>query len=82
MNHDMETGLRSDASGKTIPARFIQTVAIRHLEKTVMTLHFGPAISKNPFFQFTLRNARGGEKISVQWTDNRGETRSDEAIIA
>jgi sulfur-oxidizing protein SoxZ len=82
MNHDMETGLRSDAGGKTIPAWFIQTVVIRHLEKTVMTLHCGPAVSKNPFFQFTLRNARAGEKISVQWTDNRGESRSDEALIA
>jgi len=82
MNHDMETGLRSEAGGKTIPAWFIQTAVIRHLEKTVMTLHCGPAVSKNPFFQFTLRNARAGEKISVHWTDSRGETRSDEAIIA
>jgi len=55
---------------------------IRHLEKTVMTLHCGPAVSKNPFFQFTLRNARAGEKVSVQWIDSRGETRSDEATIA
>jgi sulfur-oxidizing protein SoxZ len=47
-----------------------------------MPLHCGPAVSKNPFFQFTLRNARAGEKISVQWTDNRGESRSDEALIA
>jgi len=82
MNHDMETGLRSEAGGKSIPAWFIQTAVIRHLEKTVMTLHCGPAVSKNPFFQFTLRNARAGEKISVHWTDSRGETRSDEAIIA
>jgi len=82
MNHDMETGLRSDAGGKTVPAWFIQTAVIRHLEKTVMTLHCGPAVSKNPFFQFTLRNARAGEKVSVQWTDNRGEIRSDDATIA
>ena len=82
MNHDMETGLRTDPSGRAIPAWFIQTVVIRHLEKAVMTLHCGPAVSKNPFFQFTLRNARAGEKVSVQWTDSRGETRSDEAIIA
>jgi sulfur-oxidizing protein SoxZ len=47
-----------------------------------MTLHCGPAVSKNPFFQFTLRNAKAGEKISVHWTDSRGETRSDETTIA
>ena len=82
MNHDMETGLRLEPSGKAVPAWFIQTVVIRHLEKTVMTLHCGPAVSKNPFFQFTLRNARAGEKVSVQWIDSRGETRSDEATIA
>lgn len=82
MNHDMETGLRVDTGGKAIPAWFIQTAVIRHLEKTVMTLHCGPAVSKNPFFQFTLRNARAGDKISVHWTDSRGETRSDEATVA
>jgi sulfur-oxidizing protein SoxZ len=82
MNHDMETGLRLDPGGKTIPAWFIQTVVIRHLEKTVMTLHCGPAVSKNPFFQFTLRNVRAGDKVSVHWTDSRGETRSDEASVA
>jgi len=82
MGHDMETGLRTDASGKTLPAWFIQTAVIRHQDKTVMTLHCGPAVSKNPFFQFTLRNAKAGEKISVHWTDSRGETRSDETTIA
>ena len=82
MKHDMETGQRKDASGKTIPAWYIQKVSATHNGKTVMTAQWGPAVSKNPFMQFTLRGGKPGDKVAVTWVDNRGETRTDEATVS
>lgn len=82
MAHEMETGQRKDASGKTIPAWFIQEVSAALNGKTVLTTDWGPAVSKNPFMQFTLKGAKAGDKVSVTWKDNRGETRTDEATVS
>ncbi|MCY1368297.1 thiosulfate oxidation carrier complex protein SoxZ [compost metagenome] len=82
MAHDMETGQRKDASGKSIPASFIQEVTASLNGKTVLTADWGPAVSKNPFMQFTLKGAKAGDKIAVTWKDNRGDTRTDEATVS
>ncbi|MFH0132491.1 thiosulfate oxidation carrier complex protein SoxZ [Variovorax sp. EL159] len=82
MAHEMETGQRKDAAGKIIPAWFIQEVTASLNGKTVLTADWGPAVSKNPFMQFTLKGAKAGDKISVTWKDNRGETRTDEATVS
>mgnify|MGYP002149988930 FL=1 len=82
MSHEMETGLRKDAAGKTIPAWYIQEVSAQLNGKPVLSAQWGPSISKNPFLQFSVRGARSGDKIGVTWKDNRGDTRSDEVTIA
>lgn len=82
MSHEMETGQRKDSAGNTIPAWFIQEVTAQHNGKTVMTAVWGPAISKNPFLQFTVKGAKAGDKITVTWVDNKGGKRTDEAAVA
>jgi sulfur-oxidizing protein SoxZ len=82
MSHEMETGLRKDAAGKTIPAWFIQDVSAALNGKTVMTAQWGASISKNPFLQFSVKGAKAGDKVSVTWTDNKGDKRSDEATVS
>jgi len=82
MGHEMETGQRKDSAGKTIPAWFIQEVTARHNGKPVLSAEWGPAVSKNPFLQFTVKSAKVGDKIAVTWKDNKGETRTDEATVA
>jgi sulfur-oxidizing protein SoxZ len=82
MSHEMETGQRKDAAGKVIPAWHIQEVSAEHNGKSVMTAQWGPAVSKNPFVQFVVKGAKAGDKISVTWVDNKGEKRSDEAVVA
>jgi sulfur-oxidizing protein SoxZ len=80
--HEMETGQRKDSAGKTIPAWFIQEVTATHNGKSVMTAQWGPAVSKNPFMQFVVKGAKAGDKIGVNWKDNKGDTRTDEAVVA
>ena len=82
MSHEMESGQRKDAAGKTVPAWFIQEVTIQHNGKSVLAAEWGPAVSKNPYLQFSVRGAKAGDKIAVFWKDNKGDTRSDEVSVA
>ena len=82
MSHEMESGQRKDAAGKIVPAWFIQEITASHNGKVVMTAEWGPAVSKNPYLQFSVKGAKAGEKVSVKWVDNRGDTRTDEATIS
>ena len=82
MSHEMETGLRKDAAGKPIPAWYIQQVSAQLNGKPVMSAQWGPAVSKNPYLQFSVKGAKAGDKVSITWVDNKGETRTDEAVVS
>lgn len=82
MSHEMETGQRKDAAGKTIPAWHISDVSASLNGKQVFSAEWGPAVAKNPFLQFTIKGAKAGDKVSVTWKDNRGESRTDEATVS
>ena len=82
MAHEMETGQRKDAAGKTIPAWFIQEVSAQLNGNTVMTAQWGPSVAKNPFLQFNVKGAKAGDKIGVAWVDNKGDKRTDEATVS
>ena len=82
MAHEMETGLRKDASGKLVPPHFIQNVSVVHNGKTVLSAQWGTSVSKNPFLHFRFRGGKPGEKVAITWVDNKGEKRTDEATIA
>ncbi len=82
MSHEMETGQRKDAQGQTIPAWFIQNVIVTWNGRTVLSAQWGTAVSKNPFLSFKFKGGAKGDKIAISWTDNRGDKRADEAVIA
>lgn len=82
VSHEMESGQRRDAASKLIPAWFIQTITATHEGKLVMSVQWGPAVSKNPFMQFSFKGGKAGDKVVVSWVDNRGDKRSDEATIS
>ena len=82
MSHEMESGQRKDAAGKLVPAHFIQEVEAKLNGNTIMTAEWGPSVSKNPFLQFNVKGAKAGDKISVTWKDNKGDTRTDEATVS
>jgi sulfur-oxidizing protein SoxZ len=82
VSHEMESGQRRDAAGKIIPAWFIQSISAVYDGKTVMSAQWGPAVSKNPFLQFSFKGGKAGDKISISWVDNHGDKRTDEAVIS
>jgi len=81
MSHEMETGQRKDAGGQVVPAHFIQTVSATYNGKTVLSAQWGPAVSKNPFLSFKFKGGAQGGKVQVTWVDNKGDKRTDEAVI-
>ena len=82
VSHEMESGQRRDAAGKVVPAWFIQSISATHNGKPVMSAQWGTAVSKNPYMQFAFKGGKAGDKIAVTWVDNRGEKRTDEAVVA
>ncbi len=82
MSHEMESGQRKDAQGQTIPAWFIKNVTVTCNDRTVLSAQWGTAVSKNPFLSFKFKGGAKGDKITVTWTDTRGDTRTDVAAIA
>jgi len=82
MAHEMETGQRKDAKGAVIPAWFITNVTATSNGKVVLSAEWGPAVSKNPFLSFKFKGGAKGDKVEITWVDNRGDKRTDEAVVS
>lgn len=81
IRHPMETGLRKDKSGRTIPAHFIQEFNCTHNGRSVFKAIWGVAVSKDPYVSFNLSNTNTGDSVSVSWLDNLGVSDSKTVII-
>jgi sulfur-oxidizing protein SoxZ len=81
MPHPMETGLRRSAAGEPLPAHYITGLAITLGERTVFEARTTYALSRDPLLAFRFGGAAAGQRLRVTWTDNQGQTRSDEAVI-
>ncbi len=81
MTHEMETGARKDADGKLVAAHFITHVTATYAGRVVLSAEWGPAVSKNPFLQFSFAGGKKGDEITITWVDNKGQSRTDKAVI-
>lgn len=72
INHPMENGRNRDpGSGELIPAHYIQELRLALNGKVLITADMAGSVAKNPFFTFRLKSARAGDRIDVDWIDNR-----------
>jgi len=82
VKHPMETGLRKDKkTGKLVPAHYIETMTFSLNGKPVAEIDMGTGVSKNPLLGISLTNAKPGDKVSAQWSDNKGESGSVESVV-
>jgi sulfur-oxidizing protein SoxZ len=81
MSHIMETGQRKDKDGKIIPAHFIDIVQAKCNDKLVLNAQWGPAVSRDPFLAFKFKGGKKGDKLTLSWKDNEGESRTDTTEI-
>jgi sulfur-oxidizing protein SoxZ len=72
IKHPMETGQRKNKkTGEKIPAHFIQQVICKANNDEVITINWGPAVSKNPYLTFAYMGSKG-DTIELTWEDNQG----------
>ncbi|MHB8535656.1 MAG: thiosulfate oxidation carrier complex protein SoxZ [Sulfuricaulis sp.] len=82
VDHPMETGLRTDKkTHMKVPAHFIQVMNFFLNGKEVVTANLGVAVSKDPLIGIKLKSAKPGDKLKVTWSDNKGESGSEETTI-
>ena len=82
MSHDMETGTRKDSkTGELIPAHFIQEVTVEANGEVMMRANWGPAVSKNPYINFSFRGAKAGDTLRISWVDNLGGRDELETVL-
>ncbi|MCK5831791.1 MAG: thiosulfate oxidation carrier complex protein SoxZ [Methylococcales bacterium] len=81
ITHPMENGRNKDKKKQLIPAHYIQQLWVEHNQVKVMSCNMAGSISKNPFFVFQLIGGNVGDKITITWEDNLGNTDTNDRII-
>lgn len=75
ISHPMEHGRNIDEiTGGLIPLHYIQELVVKHNDKIIVSSQLGAGISKNPYFSFILKGEMMGDKITVSWKDNLGNS--------
>jgi len=81
IQHNMETGYRTDMVGGVIPRNCINVFSCRYNGAEVFRADLSPGISANPLLQFhTVAEASG--ELEFSWMDDRGKQDSERARIA
>jgi len=75
IQHQMETGLRTDSTGKTIPRKIINQFVCRYGGVEVFRTDLHEAVSANPFLEFQLL-ATGNGLLEFSWREDGGATYS------
>jgi sulfur-oxidizing protein SoxZ len=79
--HVMETGLRKDQAGNTIPRKIINKFSCEFNGKPVFSVDIEPAVAANPYMQFTARVDESGI-FKFTWVDDDGTVTTAEEKIA
>lgn len=81
IRHPMETGLRKDKDGNTIPEHWIQEVVVESAGKQVFAAALNTSVSKDPFLSFAFAGKKG-DTLKMSWKDSAGETDSTEVTVS
>jgi len=80
ISHTMESGVRKDKEGNVIPRKIINTFTAEFNGAKVFEANIEPAISANPYFEFSMRVPESGT-IKFTWVDDDGSVYSEEKTI-
>ena len=80
ISHQMESGQRRDNQGNLIPRKIINTFTCAFNGQPVFSCEMEPAISANPYFEFSMKATESGT-LSFNWADDDGSVYTDETRI-
>jgi sulfur-oxidizing protein SoxZ len=81
ISHPMESGQRKDKkTGETIPMNIVNYFKATFNGETVFEVDIDPAVSTNPYIEFTLKVAESGTVGFLWVTDNDGEFEAEKKI--
>lgn len=80
LTHEMQSGLRKDKAGNTIPRRIINRFVCAFEGETVFEARLEPGIAANPYLEFDFRAERSGT-LSFAWHDDDGSVITAERAI-
>jgi len=73
INHPMQTGdIMRGRSETRVPPHYIETVRFHVSGVAAAEATLGPGVARNPLTAVRLKSASAGDKITVDWVDNRG----------
>ncbi len=80
IRHAMETGYRTDESGRPIPRNVIRRFACRYNGEPVFAARTSSGIAANPYFRFFV-TARESGTLDFEWIDDEGTRGTAQATI-
>ncbi|SON57432.1 putative secreted protein [Hartmannibacter diazotrophicus] len=80
ISHTMESGQRKDKEGKLIPRQIINKFSCEFNGQPVFSCDLEPAISANPYFEFSAKVMEAGT-FKFTWVDDDGSVYTDEQPI-
>lgn len=80
ISHPMESGQRKDSDGKVIPRKIINAFTCEFNGTKVFSCEIEPAISANPYLEFSAKVPESGT-FKFTWVDDDGSEYTDEQEI-
>lgn len=80
INHPMETGLRTDASGETLPKRIIERFEARIDGEPAVTADLHRSVAANPYLRFYVAPREDSELI-LTWVEDTGARVIETAML-
>lgn len=81
ISHPMQVASKDKKTGEPIPAHFIEEVTVSRNGTPVVTGFMSAGVSKNPYLSVKFKGSKG-DKVTVAWKDNKGESESSEATVS
>jgi sulfur-oxidizing protein SoxZ len=80
ISHEMESGLRKDKDGNSIPRKIINKFTAEFNGQLVFSADLHAAVSANPYLEFTAKVPESGT-FKFSWVDDDGTIYTDEQSI-
>jgi sulfur-oxidizing protein SoxZ len=80
IQHAMETGYRTDETGRPIPRNTIRSLVCRYDGTEIFSADLSSGIAANPYLQFTTV-AQSSGTLECEWIDDAGKRESERQAI-